>query len=113
MDVDEVQTAAVGKAQIKIVFRGGLFSGQGVTFGIDRDLQNSGYGGSNEGNGADELGGAISLPGGTGSPDGMRFVATLQNGGTIEGRVRNKLGAGWTPLDGYGLVNAEKAVLGR
>ena len=83
-------------AQITITFRGGLITGQAVTFGIDRDLQNSGYGGSNEGNGADEFGGAISLPGGTGSPDGMRFVAALQSGGTIEGRVRNKLGDGWT-----------------
>ena len=117
-DVSATFTAPSGSAegqfaQITINFRGGLITGQAVTFGIDRDLQNSGYGGSNEGNGADELGGAISLPGGTGSPDGMRFVAALQSGGTIEGQVRNKLGAGWTPLDGYGLVNAEKAVLGR
>jgi hypothetical protein len=117
-DVSATFTAPDGSdegqfAQITITFRGGLVSGQTVTFGIDRDLQVSGYGGSNEGNGADELGGAISLPGGTGSADGMRFVAALQSGGTVEGRVRNDLGAGWTPLDGYGLVNAEKAVLGR
>ncbi len=41
------------------------------------------------------------------------FVGELTNGKKIVGTMRNDLGYGFTPVDGYGLVNAEKAVLGR
>ena len=41
------------------------------------------------------------------------FVAKLANGRTIRGSFKNDLGYGFSPVDGYGLVNAEKAVLGR
>ena len=75
-----------------------------------RDLATSPYGGSNEGNGADELGGAIFMPQGTGSPRGMVFVATLSNGKKIAGVFTNRLGSGWSPVDGFGVINAEKAV---
>ena len=44
---------------------------------------------------------------------GMVFVATLSNGTKISGVFTNKLGNGWSPIDGFGMVNAEKAVLGR
>ena len=91
---------------------GGLKPGQGLGFGIDRDLAVSGYGGANEGNGADELGGATLLPSGQVKARGMKFVATLANGQTITGYMTSKIGAGFSPVDGYGLVNAEKAVLG-
>ena len=93
-------------------FASGLKNGQGLTFGIDRDLAISGYGGSNEGNAADELGGAVFLPQGTADAHGMTFVGHLANGKTITGMVINVLGHGWTPVDGYGMINAEKAVLG-
>ena len=73
----------------------------------------SGFGGANEGNGADELGGAAFLPGGNVAPHGMQFVATLSNGQTITGTMDNRVGTGWSPVDGYGLVNAQWAVLGR
>ncbi len=54
-----------------------------------------------------------SCPQGTGSPQGMVFVATLSNGKKIAGVFTNRLGNGWTPIDGFGMINAEKAVLGR
>ena len=98
--------------QMKLAFPYGLRSGQGLSFGIDRDLAVSGLGGANEGNGADELGGATFLPSGQVTQNGLKFVATLKSGKTVTGYVKNKIGAGFSPVDGYGLVNAEKAVLG-
>ena len=97
---------------LTVNFKSGLKHGQSLRFGVDRDLAVSGYGGSNEGNGADELGGAIFMPQGTGSPNGMVFVGTLANGKKISGMFSNRLGHGWSPVDGYGVINAEKAVLG-
>jgi subtilase family protein len=94
-------------------FASGLKSGQGLQFGIDRDLAVSGYGGSNEGNAADELGGAVFMPQGNADPKGLTFVGELADGTRITGTLVNKLGHGWTPVDGYGVINAEKAVLGR
>jgi len=93
-------------------FASGLTSGQGLKFGVDRDLAISGYGGSNEGNSADELGGAVFLPQGTANTQGMTFVAELANGQKFTGMLTNQLGHGWTNVDGYGVINAEKAVLG-
>ncbi len=99
--------------RLTVGFKNGLKRGQGLQFGVDRDLAVSGYGGSNEGNGADELGGAIFLPQGSGSPRGMVFVGRLANNRLIVGTFSNRLGRGWSPVDGYGMINAEKAVLGR
>ena len=93
-------------------FASGLKNGQGLQFGVDRDLAISGYGGSNEGNGADELGGAVFLPQGTADTHGLTYVAELADGTRITGMLSNKLGHGWSPVDGYGMINAEKAVLG-
>jgi hypothetical protein len=99
-------------SRMTLTFAKGLGSGQGLSFGVDRDLAVSGYGGANEGNGADELGGETFIPSGHVQANGMKFVATLSNGKTVTGFVQNKLGSGFSPVDGYGLVNAEKAVLG-
>ncbi len=99
-------------SRMKLSFAGGLKAGQGLGFGIDRDLAVSGFGGANEGNGADELGGATLLPSGQVKTNGMKFVATLANGKTVTGYMTSKIGAGFSPVDGYGLVNAEQAVLG-
>ena len=94
-------------------FRSGLRRGQALQFGVDRDLAVSGFGGANEGNGADELGGAVFLPQGKVARRGLAFVAERTDGSKIRGMLSNRLGRGWTPLDGHGVVNAEKAVLGR
>ena len=96
-------------------FASGLRNGQTLQFGVDRDLADTGSAvqGSAEGNGADELGGATFLPQRLAVPLGMRFVAKRSDGRLIVGAIGNRLGKGWTPLDGYGMVDAERAVLGR
>ena len=99
--------------RMTLTFKNGLTSGQALKFGIDRDLAVSGLGGANEGNGADELGGATFLPDGVSVPDGMQFSAKLANGRTIRGSIKNDLGYAFSPVDGYGLVKAQEAVLGR
>ena len=98
--------------RMTVRFASGLRTGQGVKFGVDRDLAVSGFGGSDEGNGADELGGATFLPSGRVAPEGLSFVATRTDGTLVRGRLANRLGAGFSPVDGYGVVDAEKAVFG-
>jgi len=100
-------------AQMTLTFAQGLKRGQTLRFGIDRDLAVSGFGGSNEGNGADELGGAVLLPSGEKNPSGLGVVVRRTSGKTTSGQLRNKLGSGFTAVDGYGLVDAEEAVVGR
>ncbi len=94
--------------------KGGLKSGSGLKFGIDRDLAIPVAGAlPYEGNGADTLGGATFIPQRLSVPEGMRFVATRVDGRTFSGVIRNVLGRGWTALDGYGVVDAQRAVLNR
>jgi hypothetical protein len=96
-----------------IKFANQLKKGQSFTFGVDRDAALWAPDvPSIEGNGADELGGAFSIPSGAKQSQGMKFTATLANGKTITGHFVNKLGTGWTAVDGYGVINAEQAVLG-
>ncbi len=99
--------------RMTLTFKKGLKNGQALKFGIDRDLSVSGFGGANAGNGADELAGATFLPQGISVPEGMEFSAKLANGRTIRGSMKNDLGYAFSPVDGYGLVNAQEAVLGR
>ncbi len=59
---------------------------------------------------ADLFGGGVLIPEGTIIPDGMRFSGTLENGATFEGIMKNRIGNGYSQLDGYGFLNAEAAV---
>ncbi len=59
---------------------------------------------------ADLFGGGVLIPDGTVIPDGMRFSGTMQDGATFSGVIRNRLGAGFSQLDGFGFINAEAAV---
>jgi hypothetical protein len=93
-------------------FARGLTRGQSVSSGIDRDLAVSGFGGANEGNGADELGGAVFLPQRLPVPYGLAFTALRADGRRIEGTINNRRGSGFTPVDGYGVIDAERLVLG-
>jgi hypothetical protein len=43
----------------------------------------------------------------------LAFRATRTDGSKILGAMTNRLGFGWTQLDGYGVIDAERAVLGR
>ena len=59
---------------------------------------------------ADIFGGGVFIPDGTVVQDGMRFSGTLTGGGTFSGVIRNRIGNGYSNLDGYGVINAESAV---
>lgn len=59
---------------------------------------------------ADNFGGGVLIPEGTVVPDGMRFSGTLADGATFDGRIRNRIGSGFSQLDGFGFMNAEQAV---
>ena len=107
---------------LNLSFNPGAFSGgSGFTFGVDRDE----FSGANIplaasfGNSADQWGINYSIPAGTlstpidqsGVPaTGVRFSGTLVDGSTFSGIVQNKNGKGYSPLDGFGFINAESAV---
>lgn len=97
--------------RMTLTFRDRLKRGQQLQFGVDRDLAISGYGGADEGNSADLLGSAVRYPQDQVLP-GMRFVALRADGKVVRGQVANRIGRGFTALDGYGLVDARRAVLG-
>ena len=67
---------------------------------------------------ADLFGGGVMIPGSYNSAtgtysvitDGMAFTATTSTGATIVGTIKNNIGAGYSVVDGFGLINAEAAV---
>jgi hypothetical protein len=59
---------------------------------------------------ADLLGGGVKLPAGTIIASGMTFSGTLSDGSTFSGSFANRIGTGFSSVDGYGLINAEQAV---
>ncbi|MGZ4984010.1 MAG: hypothetical protein ACXV9Q_07910, partial [Chthoniobacterales bacterium] len=60
---------------------------------------------------ADLFGGAVLIPDGTITTNGLSFSGTTSGGGVFSGTMQNRLGAGWTPVDGFGFINAEAAVM--
>ncbi|MEP6603544.1 MAG: S8 family serine peptidase [Spartobacteria bacterium] len=64
---------------------------------------------------ADLLGDGVFIPedpNGTNIQPGMTFTGTIVDGGNtipFSGRLKNKIGRGFTPLDGFGFINAEAA----
>lgn len=97
--------------QLTMQFRHGLRRGGSLRFGIDRDLAYH-PGGAADADSADEVGGAVFMPQRTVVRGGLRFVAVRADGTKIRGTMVNKLGWGWTPVLGYGVVDAQRAVLG-
>jgi hypothetical protein len=67
---------------------------------------------------ADILGSGVLIPEYADNPvigQGMIFSGIITDGGTdypFTGRLTNKIGKGYTPLDGYGFVNAQAAATG-
>jgi Subtilase family len=67
---------------------------------------------------ADLLGDGVLIPedpNGTNILPGMTFNGTIVDGGVtypFSGRIKNKIGHGYSVLDGYGFINAEAAVTG-
>ncbi len=41
---------------------------------------------------------------------GMSYRAVTSTGRVLTGVLRNRIGAGWTPVDGFGYINAQAAV---
>ncbi len=89
---------------------GALTSREGFNFGIDRDEADAfGPNGTVGGNSADLLGANVLIPEGTVAPGGMTFSGMTSNG-AFSGLFRNKIGEGYSVLDGFGFINAEAAV---
>ncbi|HEY1770428.1 MAG TPA: hypothetical protein VGG02_09250 [Chthoniobacterales bacterium] len=59
---------------------------------------------------ADLFGGITLLPDGSSSRRGMQFSGTMSDGSTFQGTINTPLSHGWSPTDGYGFIDAEKAV---
>jgi hypothetical protein len=89
---------------------GSLTGGRSVAFGVDRDEAVTAYGLAMDGNSADALGQGVLYPSGQTVGAGMIFSARTSTGRLIVGTIRNRIGSGWTPVDGYGYINAEDAV---
>ena len=70
----------------------------------------TGGGDSSGGGAADLLGQGILLPSGQLVGAGATFVGVFDDGTSFAGSFTNQIGAGWTPLDGYGFINAQEAV---
>ncbi|MBS0661173.1 MAG: S8 family serine peptidase [Verrucomicrobia bacterium] len=103
--------------QLNLEFTPGAFvGGRAFSFGVDRDLQrnaditNAFLLTSDQGNSADLLGQTVRLPDGAIVGTGARFEGVMTDGSTFVGFLRNQLGDGYSPLDGYGLIDAATAV---
>lgn len=82
-----------------------------VSFGIDRDEADAvGPRNAIGGNSADLLGGGVLIPEGKRVRGGAAFFGTFEDGRHFGGEFYNWIGKGYSRLDGYGFVNAERAV---
>jgi len=87
------KSLSADKRILTLSFGSTFTPGKTISFGIDRDLSAISAGG----NSADLLAGAD-------------IKATINSSTILLGAFANQLGAGFTFADGYGLVNAQKAV---
>ncbi len=88
-----------GKAMRFTVGRGGLRSSDVTTPGGQVTLSPI----------ADLFGGGVMLPSGITIAEGMTFSGTTTAGGTFSGTIKNQIGFGYTPVDGYGFIDASVA----
>jgi hypothetical protein len=89
---------------------GALAGGRYVAFGIDRDEAVTAAGDAEAGNGADALGAGVLFPEGDVAGPGLSYRAVTSTGRVLTGTLRNRIGAGWTLVDGYGYIDAQDAV---
>jgi hypothetical protein len=107
--------------KLALTFRQRSFNlGSVLRFGIDRDEWHSafnpspsGTGGGNSRNGgsADLLGEGVLIPGGQILAGGATIEGTYQDGSRFSARFHNLIGQGYSPLDGWGFINAQAAVV--
>ncbi len=57
----------------------------------------------------DLWGGGVQIPEGTVTTAGMTVTVTMSDNSTATGTIQNRIGAGWTNLDGFGFINAQAA----
>jgi len=101
--------------QLKLDFTPGAFTGgKALRFGIGRAFFRSSFfpptGDSRAANSGDLAGAVIRLPEGSLASGGVTFSGTLADGSTFSGTLTNRIGAGWSALDGFGFINAQSAV---
>ncbi|WP_218079390.1 S8 family serine peptidase [Anthocerotibacter panamensis] len=93
---------------------GAFTGGKSFNFGIDRDEQRSAFspptGTTTNGGSADLLGAGVLIPEGTIVPGGATVTGTLTGGTPFSGVFVNRIGAGYSLLDGFGFINAQAAV---
>ena len=90
---------------------GQLVGGEGFNFGIERDEADAyGSAGTVGGDPTDLLGANVSIPSGVVAPGGMTVSGSNSVGGQFSGVFVNRIGNGYSPLDGFGFINAQSAV---
>jgi Subtilase family len=89
---------------------GALGDGRFVAFGVDRDSAVTANKDAEGGNSADQLGQGLLFPDATVVGPGMSYRAVTSTGRVLTGTLRNRVGAGWTAVDGFGYINAQAAV---
>src|SRR3954447_11292439 len=89
---------------------GALGDGRFVAFGVDRDSAVTANKDAEGGNSADQLGEGVLFPEKVTVGPGMSYRAVTSTGHVLTGVLRNRIGAGWTPVDGFGYINAQDAV---
>ncbi|MBS0661284.1 MAG: S8 family serine peptidase [Verrucomicrobia bacterium] len=106
--------ATTGFSQLDLTFAAGTFvGGAGFTFAADRDevrTQAVTTAASGFGNSGDLFGAGVNIPSGTIAPGGATLTGTMSDGSTFSTTFVNKIGKGYSTLDGYGFINAELAV---
>jgi hypothetical protein len=88
---------------------GNFTTGKALRFTIGRGEQHASDDSTIDDATGDIWGGGVLIPEGTLIPNGMKFSGTMDDNSTFTGRIVNQIGHGYTPLDGYGLINAEAA----
>ncbi|HEY8876688.1 MAG TPA: S8 family serine peptidase [Roseateles sp.] len=101
--------------KLKLDFTAGAFTnGKALRFGVGRSTYRSAFvppnGDSRAANSADLAGGVTRLPNGVLASGGITFTGTMADGSTFSGVLANRIGAGYSFLDGFGFIDATKAV---
>jgi hypothetical protein len=101
---------------LNLNFAPGTFAnGDSFGFNVDRDelrifaLPDLGFG-PQIGNSGDLFGANVSIPQGTINAGGVTVSGTMADGTAFTGTFVNKIGRGYSPLTGYGFLDAQRAV---